>query len=379
MILAVEIEHEGWIHEECNAGMLGLLRESSAQELYFAAADSQIEAVKNVGVPDDVKYITISVPPRSMGEDMSNVDVYAGIIADAAEGLKLSGKDKIVFLSATSVIMKAAFLVNRQYHAKLFFVMHNYLEMILQNDDMGQQYKSIVTEVCNRDDAWIVVFNPYARQKLAGVIDGNLERILFLHHPMQESLHHPVQESDCRCTSTKTGKIVIGVYGNSINQNFFQILKRLTDCAVAEKVEFLIMRRTEVYNFDLTYRFPKNGVKIYQSEGFDRAFRIARIREMDYILLPYDYSMYQLSMSGILADAVRHEKPIIALNTSIVEYYNQMPIGIVEDSVEGLCDKIKRIDKNDENEIAAYRNNIRDLKKRIKQESVDMLKELLKP
>lgn len=92
--------------------------------------------------------------------------------------------------------------------------------------------------------------------------------------------------------------------------------------------------------------------------------------------MPYDQSMYQVSMSGILADAIRYERPIIALNSPIIEWYNKHgSIGIVAENIDELIQRLETEFRNTKYIYFIY--NIRILKRNMMKENQRLMKDML--
>ena len=191
----------------------------------------------------------------------------------------------------------------------------------------------------------------------------------FLHLPVRQT----IEKKD-----TKDDAITIGVYGACVNANFKKMLLRLNEKQLLNKVKFLILNRSTLDGLDYRYKYPTKGIEIHQTiNGFSRDAKLQYISKMDWILLPYDKEQYRVSMSGILADAIQFQIPILALDSPIIEYYNDEHIGIVEKDIESLCDIIRELDAIQNGILYAnYLDNLKRLKDRMYEENKQRVVEL---
>lgn len=376
MIVLAELRFMDWEHEDCNGGMIRLISQIASEEVYFVAHKTHIDAIKKIGMPDNVKCREIEFEkfllPQRREQEIQRKQLVEKIIRD----LKLGKNDKVFFLSSAMTIMNAAIDANMQHNIPFYFIMHADLDGVLSEACLNgdeYNYTSIIERAGQCEFSHFIVFNPFAKEKLKGFLsDCVLRKMFFLHLPMYgEKVYHEIGN-----------KSVIGIYGACVNsKNFIPILKRLQAVKYEDYLIFEIHRRIPAVNqMDYSYKFPKRGTKVRQFVwGFTGEERHKFFSRLDWILLPYDGGTYQTSMSGILADAIAYEKPILALNSQIIKWYNQKPIGIVADSVEALCEIMYNdVGLNNSRKYAEYCHNITTVKKETEIENIRIMQHILK-
>lgn len=376
MIVFAELRAKGWEHEEFNSGLIHLISKVASEEICVIAHKNHIEALKKVGMPEDVKYMEVDFDTLAYPQSRESEPCRKQLMEKAIVELGLTEKDKIFVLTALKVVMNAVVDANEAYHIPLYFFLHDDLkELLMENFRLYENedsFKEILERAGKYDFSHFFTFNPFVKDKLKGILsDRTLDKFAFLNLPMYGK-EMPVQQND---------KSVIGVYGACVNANFMTILKKLKNTHFEENIVFDVNRRYSALNsLDYTFRFPRKGLRMHQSvKGFSREKRLEFISHMDWILLPYDSQMYQISMSGILADAIIYEKPILALNSEIIKWYDREPIGIMVDSIDELCEFLCSGKVSPYNEkYNDYLENMKQLKIRLEKDNIGIIQGVFK-
>lgn len=376
MVVLIEIQFPGAIHEECNSGMLELFDSFKEEKLIYVAEETQIEAVRKIGIPNRIECIAVEIPDFKKAEKIEFRREYEAILENIVEMLHIKKTDHMVFMSSPKCIFASAIKIHDKYGMQMTFIEHANLEW-LQRINMREEeiafYRETISENRKLNDINFISFSPYAKEGLVGCLGDNiLERFYFLHHPVSGNFEKKAR---------KNSKIVIGVYGACINQLFFQILKKLYVKEGYDNIEFLVLNRTTLDKLDYRYIYPSKGVRMHQTCGFfSREKKLKCFEEIDYILLPYDNRSYRVSMSGILADAIRCGIPILSLDTPIIKYYNNIfPLGIVEENMDSLCEKIITSAKvRDEEKYEEYVKNMKQLREQMTEENKVNIRKLFK-
>jgi hypothetical protein len=215
-----------------------------------------------------------------------------------------------------------------------------------------------------------ITFSPFAKEYIKDNICKSVaSRTFFFHHPVEGEAVDDDSERD---------KLRMLAYGQSVNNSLSMVLKAIKDMGDLPQIDFTVLRRCGVDNMDLTYLFPK-FVRIKQHySGFSKRDLISNICSTDWIIIPYLANQYLYSMSGILADAIRYEKPVLAINFNVLQYYNNPPIGIVADSPYELGRIIASESLlNDRLQYDIYKSNIRQIKRKMYDENVAKMRDIL--
>lgn len=368
MIICVELYYDGHIHEECNSGMIRLIAQHTEDDIYVVAGSEHIAALKEMGVPQKIHFIPVIVPHFLLGEKKENEEHYFCLLHEIVRQLGVTAGDKIFVMYSSKTITMAVLRIADLYKTSSFFIEHSNLGWLLREEpEQGTYtYKNIINKVGKSKSAYILSFSPYANELLKDIISPEANnKLYFINHPVDGiPLKHEKKVDDCS---------VIGVYGACVNDNFFTIIRKM--CKNRNYV-FLVLRKTSLNGLDTTYMFPDN-VELHQKLNifsFDEQKKY--LQRMDWILLPYSQSTYHIRMSGILADAIHFERPIIALNFPIIDWYNRKrPIGIVEPTIDRLVERLER-EKIGE-QYGYYVDNIRQLKRDMEIENRKLICKIL--
>lgn len=373
MIVLVELASNKWEHEESNQGMIKLIAECSQEMICFVAAHDHIEVIKRLGIPEEVLCCEIEVLKRQCAWNWFYKDIYAKMFGDILEEFRLSKLDKVFVLTTTKTLMAAAVEANKKYGAHLFFLEHANLEEALkeENEEVESTEAYVINETAELENTHFLSYSPYIKSKLKNILTSKaIDKFHFLYCPISD---------DVVGTDMKHESLTIGVYGACFNDTFRELLKTMYNKNGMAGQNFLVLRTCGINNMDYRYLFPPKGIEMYQSlNGFTREAILYYIKKMDWILLPYPKNLYQVSVSGILVEALGFEKPVLALSNSIVKWYNQRPIGIVRDSVEELCEVIlQRNELCDKEKYKQYQRNMCLIKTEGKQKNRKVMKMLL--
>lgn len=368
MIICVELFYDGHIHEECNSGMIRLIAQHTDDEIYVVAGSEHIAALKEMGIPQKVHFIPVIVPHFLLGEKKENEELYFCLLHETVRQLGVTAGDKIFVMYSSKAITMAMLRIADLYKTSSFFIEHSNLECLLREEtEQGTYtYKNIINKVGKSKSAYIISFSPYANELLKDIISPEAnKKLYFINHPVDGTpLKHEQKAENCS---------VIGVYGACVNSNFHSVLKRMYK---NRNYIFQVLRKTSLEGLDATYMFP-NNVELHQKVNifsFDEQKKY--LERMDWILLPYSQSTYHIRMSGILADAIHFERPVIALKFPIIDWYNRKrTIGIVEPTIERLVERLER-DRIEE-QYEYYVNNIRQLKRDMDIENNILMRKIL--
>lgn len=372
MIIVAEIRSNYWDHEKSNRGMLKLISECSRQTVHFVASHNHIQVIKGLGIPKSVICHEIDVINPECAYVWAHKSEYRQIIENILNKFGLSENDKMFILTATRTIISAAVEANMKYGAEMFFLEHATLENVLHDrHEEGLSEAEAINQAAEIDNTHFLVYSPYAKSRLQGLLTPKaIDKISFLHHPI---LDDPI-------SNNSGAGLTIGVYGASCNSTFSRMLKMLYNKNGMDGQTFLVIRRCDTNHMDYRYMFPTRGVEMHQAlDGVSREALVKYIERMDWILIPYLENQYQVSMSGILSEAIGYEKPVLALNSPIIRWYNQRPIGIVKNSLEELCEQIlghRELENKEKYEM--YKTNMRHMRLKGEQENKNVMKNLLK-
>ena len=356
-MLLLEMQCKDWEHNRVNAGIIDLCNRTFPNEKIklYAETEHIANICELIGRSEDCLY-SKEIDFENWREDcFKNRDKYEELLERI---IKVEKEEKIIILlSCNKGIIEAAANISKRYSNKSFYlVLHAALEEVVNVYHFGiretaHQILSCVKNTisrkkpehipsmkdcinrCYSTNLRFILFAPkyqeYLRKKIH---EGILQRFVFLNHP----LYDPKET-----TRYETSGLVIGIYGQAVNQNAYDIVSCYNKKYDTGKVRFKVM--------------AKEDNEILKLGNVDRLFEqdfvsnedLAKARQgFDYVLIPYNHNQYKVTASGILCDALSEEIPVLMLDSPLLVYYNQYGIGVLEKSVEELASRIARLSQN---------------------------------
>lgn len=380
-MLLIEMQCKDWEHNRVNAGIIELSSQAFLDEpIKLYAEEMHIsnleELIKNQFGDKGIMINSAPIDFEDWRFDNYNcTEKYSALLEGIIE--REPEENHVVLLSCNRGIVCAAENVAVQHLDKRFFViLHSALEEVVNeyNPTMVQRFISLVHAIlhtakkaflsikANRDNIsmsdtfkkntvsniqeasmkdcvnacvspniFFILYAPKYKEYLTGKIDERvLDKFIFIHHPLYEPEEFNMPDNE---------KLIIGIYGQAVNQNAYDIVKLYNDKYNNDKVEFLVMA-----NEDSPILSLKNVTRMFEENYVtNEALEEAR-RKLDYILIPYDDNQYKVTASGILCDALSEEIPVLMLGSPLLRYYESIRnIGVLCNSKDGLAIMIAKL------------------------------------
>lgn len=386
-MVLIEMQCKGWEHNRVNAGIMVLCHKSFPNEhIKFYAEEEHIRELSTL-IDGGDHYLTFA--EINFGDWRTDCikccDNYAELLSSIME--ETPGEKNVVLLSCNKGIVKAISNICKKYVNRNFYlIMHAALEEVMRVNRLGMRtrvedilfgVKNILkgrkTEYipmmrdcineCYSHNCYFLLYAPKYREYLEDKFnEGILDQFVFLHHP----LYAPTISN-----KYKSKELVIGIYGQAVNQNAYDIINCFNKKYDTGNVRFKVMAKEDdlilkVRNVDRL--FEQNYVSNEELEKVRKKF--------DYIMIPYDHNQYKVTASGILCDAISEEIPVLMLDSPLLDYYNQYGIGILEKSVEEMAARIAGLSLNND-DCNKYREAEHRLKSIVLQENIKIFRELI--
>lgn len=318
MIILLEPVCSSWIHEEVNAGFLQLVRNNSNDEVLYIGEKEHVCCVRKIYADSQVKYKVIIRQASWQGSDSYENTIYYFILMFS---VIMKCKPNILFiLCGYRPCILAAEMVSFLFpYIKINFIIHGMIEKYKGNSSSYERLFKIAT-FCKR--LRFVTYNPFCTDNYWGV---KRKKFFFLHHPYVKDRSQAIRKE-----RINTG-VTIGIIGACANAKALKLISMVNRCKVEGDYEFLVISR-----FGNHFRHLKN-VKVLDIT-FDREKKTRLMRNMDYLLLPYDRQEYTLSASGVLWDAISNHVPCLMLDCKYFEYYMPYKIGYRAKNIKELCE-----------------------------------------
>lgn len=338
-IIIIEPECKGWNHEQVNIAWIKMIKKIFPEEkITFWAEENHLRAVKKKTGDLGIEFHVCELPNEA-GDSMRYVQHYKELFSGIFEQEAREQQSKILLLSSHKGNLKAILqLVDIWEKCEFYIVLHAVVEQLIKKYSFnarirggkfydGWMFGRIMNQLASKKNVKFATFSPALTKSLQGYLqERTLEKICFVHHPYDyESMES--RESD--------GIINIGVMGATVNHYSLQIMEEVGLRAPNDKYRFTIIRSEQDFSKIRNIHLVHEGKPILREE------MDIECRKMDYMLIPYDKSMYRLSASGVFFDSINYEIVPLMLDSPLLTFYEEKySLGKCHSDIEDLIDDI---------------------------------------
>lgn len=403
-MLLIEMQCRAWEHTRVNAGIIELCDRAFPDE-----------KIKVYAEKEHIKELMASVPKTHMGVAAYEIDFadwrfdcykYRNEYMNLLDSIIRDEPNErnVILLSCNKGIIKAIATISRRYSDKHFYiVLHAALEEVVGSKavntrkkwemilskigktlfscyyhyrHLGQEYKQTMAECineCTSGNCHFILYAPQYMDYLKNAINKKvLKHFIFLHHPLYSIENAMIQDND---------KLIIGIYGQAVNQNAYDIVRCYNEKYDTGQVSFHVIAQD---NSDILKL--KNVIRLLGKQSVsNKELELAR-KTFNYILIPYDHDQYKVTASGILCDALSEEIPVLMLDSPLLTFYGDYGIGILCHSIDEMAYKIAEISNKNKNkdefadkklDVERYINAEHALKVLVLQENTKTFREMI--
>lgn len=365
MVIVAEIKHKNNAHTEFNSAFLYIIHKIFPDEkIIFMSDDEHSRVIRKKLKKCNILYENISVDSiisskkHLLKKEVSDIWNLMKIIFNANK----NNFHKVFFTCLSPVSLSFLKIICFLYKKINFYaVLHSEIETIKK--DSGAKFYNL--NYWSKLSLRIPIFKNLKLIVLGESIFVNLQKNLNIKRNNYIIIDHPYFfHSETKNKEENDSIIRFGSVGTAaLSKNSHYIFK------IAKKsISF-------IDNGELTFEHiglmgedvlkEKNELVKYTLSGdlLDRDVFEKKVRNLDYILYFYDESMYKLTASGVLFDAINFGKPIISLNNDFFSYYfNKLgDVGYLCDNLDDMALIINQIVKY--KDLKRYRIQINNLKK----------------
>lgn len=374
MIYCIEYVKYDWSHQDVNSGVLYELSMALPNEkIVMLASDRHIEALRKFNYPNNIEFRIIDLPYKNENFTDSWIprENYKEI-KRLLKNIDLKSNDKIVFFYGSCSLIKAVAKLALKYKSNKFYIcIHEKMEKILENkkDTIYQRWEKAIKESIINKNMYFIQYHPYVNKMIGNKFGKKIEKkFIFLYHPSENNSKIVIN----KCSHEGINVCAWGAAAN--REHTGKIIERFLQDSQYEKIHF------SIYNIGLSVsNYIKNSrVKyVYRYKGFSEEEMHSIIINADYILIPYDEKCYTMYASGIVADAIRYNKPIIALSSPYITFFNkETELGFIGNNIEDLMDKtsMEKLEQNYE----TYVQNSKKWRDIIRNKNIKILEEIMR-
>ena len=357
MILLIENQCKGWIHNRVNTGLIKAVRTACPQKTIKLCAEAgHIQGVKELLSEDGIE---IDCEEIEFDDDIKEFDTAKQAYFQQSDALIKSNSDAdvIIFMSCNKGIVSSCADISEKYPDKRFYLtLHTALEEVCYSPSIDiksniirilsavKHFRKIerkdefsmqsCMEKCKEPNCKFIIYSPMYKKELKNKLSKRIiDKIIFLHHPFYD-----VRAQKSNENYAGDEKIKVGIYGQALNPHAVEIVKEYNAGFDNGSVEFQVIVREHPEIAEL-----KNVKSLFKTPYADNKDLENAINGFDYVLIPYAYNQYKVTASGIFCDAISQEKPAVMLDSPYLKYYNQYKVGILSESVKEAAEKISKL------------------------------------
>jgi hypothetical protein len=358
MIVIAELSMTGNAHVEFNAAFLHVCPFNDSKQITFFSEKKHAHAVREK-LNDSNLHVNYEpfYAPNVKGNAMSRAFaiVLKEIIAVFVllQVLNYSKKHKVAHVYITSAlpfthwVLKNVFL--KWYTGfNLFFVLHGELERIKHKDNA--YYKLMLKALkVNLPNFKYITLAEICKANITSYFKLNPHNFIAIDHPYI----YPINNKKTVKPQWKLLLATVGVHNAGFKNShlIFDIASSLS----MSNVKFKTIGKFEpdmlaYLNDSVDYSCSSNDMipnDIFEQE----------LAQVSYILMFYPKDAYKFMPSGVFFDAIKLEKPIIAIRNSFFEYYFKLlgNIGFLVDNIDEMKVLIGKLDNG---EIDCYEEQL---------------------
>jgi glycosyltransferase involved in cell wall biosynthesis len=358
-------------HETFNSAFLLALTLSSKKNITYYASNGAIAAIKNL-----VKAHRLM--DKLDGVSFSSIKIFEGnnslgILLRYIKGffinfnkLFLSSKgDTLIFTILNPFFIWPLQIFLLLFKRNVYVICHGELELPIKESKVYKPsfiYKILISSFLS--------FGKFNKQFKMLLLGDNIKQYLLSLYPNLNNnqlltIDHPVifrNTENKQLTNIKSNKLTVGTVGAiSIEKGFDKLV------ALSQKIDKHRVNINVVGSYHFNIGSFKN-IHFVSKEGLQLPTNIylEEINKLDFVLFLFDKESYKLTVSGAVFDAIKLNKPIIAIKNNYFDAIFDLfgPIGYLCDNIEEMYNIIHSMTENKDyiENFTMFRKNIDKLK-----------------
>lgn len=392
-------------HEKFNAGFILLARKSYPNEpIYFFSEAEHISCVKNI-LKDEIpiRNIYYTKVNWKISNSILRFPMIFFQLLKVMLTLKIQKKDKILFTSFNPLVLVVMKIIGGVLKLRsLNFVLHGSFESIsdgyfdnlkekieiqtIPKKSIKEIYKSVSIPAFLKKIFGKLTF--VLREKTVGKIDQYFSSILkdktAIEWKSNSNLKYialspHILESCWKFLDQRTSNIYPIYLPTPLKKlNFISpgSFPKFAIFGFGNSIGLLnLLIKLEEYKIQKPYLINIIGMDNRGTERFENVIckkpgsvwtrdeMESEIQDMDFVLILYDKSKYNLSCSGSILESLSYSKPIIFLDNSCINHFYNIsgPIGVKCKNLDDFAEKTRNLIENwelEKNKIPDYHLNI---------------------
>lgn len=346
MIVCIDLNMQNYGHVPFNSAMLNILQNIFKEhKITYIGEERQI---KNINNEKDLFLNKIKFINKFDSTDGRKFKVFLKEFIELINLVRLIyyyKKNKADLIIIFSVLPLTHFILKILKKVlpdiKMLIFLHGELEYMREKDKINLIFWGKILKYAismqNDKNTYYFVLGESIQKNLAKYLNNNTQ-VINIDHPY---IFPNIPQKEMDINSIKLG--CIGLAGIRKNSHwFFKLAHEFEDYVNKKEITFEIIGM-----MDKTMGLYVNKFVKYQDVGemLTSDEYEERIENIDYAVFFYDNSHYSLCASGVFFDAIKFEKPIIAIRNDFFEsYFNKLgDIGYLCNDYEELKKKVEWI------------------------------------
>jgi hypothetical protein len=379
MIVIAELAMTGNAHVEFNAAFLQVCPLNESKQITFFSEKKHADAVRKKLNEGDLQlnYKTFYAPSVKGNAIIRAIAIILKEIIGVfilLQVLNYSKKNKVAHVYITSALPFTHWVLKQLFltwcpHVKVFFVLHGELEHITHKPNV--YYKLLAKALhINLPNFKYITLGEVCKNNVIAYFKLNPDYFISIHHPY---IYPPSNKK----MVFNNRVIILATVG--VHNAGFKNAHLIFDVASTLSLQNVTFKTIGKFEPDM---LPYLNERVDYSRSTDDMIPDGifeqELAKVNYILMFYPKDAYQFMPSGVFFDAIKLEKPIIAIRNSFFEYYFSLlgNIGFLVENIEEMKELINKLDKG---EIDCYKEQLNNLHQAKKMLSIEAIKaQLLK-
>ena len=361
MIVIAELSMTGNAHVEFNAAFLHVCPFNDSKQITFFSEKKHAHAVREKLNDSNlhVNYDPFNAPSVKGNPIRRAIAIVLKEIIGVFVLLKVlnySKKHKVAHIFITSALPFTHWVLKQLFlkwfpNIKVYLVLHGELEHITHKPNL--YYKLLAKALnFNLPNFKYITLGEVCKNNIIAYFNLNPEHFISIHHPY---IYPP---SNKKMVMNNSG-IILATVG--VHNAGFKNAHLIFDVASSLSLQNISFKTIGKFESDmLPYLNDSVDYSISSNDMIPNNIFEQELAQVNYILMFYPKDAYQFMPSGVFFDAIKLEKPIIAIRNSFFEHYFKL-LGNIGFLVDDIVEMKVLIGKLDRGEIDCYEEQLNQL------------------
>jgi hypothetical protein len=358
MIVVGELAMTGNAHVEFNAAFLNVCPVNQNEEITFFSETKHAQSVRKKVANESlqVSFKPFYAPPIKGNAIKRGISIVLKELISILMLFKMMlfcKKNQVKNLYITSALPFTHWVLKKMVlkwfsDVKVFFILHGELEHITHKPNA--YYKLLAKALSiNLSNFKYITLGEVCKNNITAYFKLNPDNFISIHHPY-------IYPSNNKPNPLLNKKLLLATVG--VHNAGFKNAHYIFDLAASLSSTNITFKTIGKFEPDML-QYLNNSVdySLSTEDMIPNDIFELELSKVNYILMFYPKDAYKFMPSGVFFDAIKLEKPIIAIRNSFFEYYFNLlgNIGFLVDDLDEMKQLINRLDQG---EIDCYQEQL---------------------